>query len=759
MAVSSLLRERALTPDRIKDRAKTCGLPESAPPLLNDAVKLSKSYRAHGHLGRLRASVLLGVTLCGPEFIKLTERAGLFLCDPASAKKFGAFLADLKHEVERASADVWSTLAARLETYLAYQQLVVASTPDERKVFRLLRVRPRLWVKEAIAVAALAFLRDSFNFNPPPETEELLDRFNSPEDVASAVSVLVARANDLLPLDSFDLALPAIEKLNTNELQTLMVYGKALMLQQETAKYLSLFGYTLEFHDSGSESTFYICPPSQDFERSLRLGFIRAEMSRSGRAQWKNTPETKLPMSMLQAGEAVASKLGIVELADDGTPFRRTRLRVPAIPSLLERIVKSRFYEDLLYEEQQGHEFLVPLAHGHQHDLPLRGSLNADCFLRMWKLLRFICATDIAALRPYQRSDWTVILNSLVRVMRERDMVDMIVSTGVSHDQAQEFLSLVCADVEHLGYFDLQYRPLLRIATTTLPERGFTTPREIIQIPVLVYLSNELRNVQMANKVRFASNPQAFVDAVANELRRHFTRVTVNRPVKLGTRSTDIDVVAFEGDTLYFFECKHSVAAAGPHELRDLWEDIEKGAQQLRFAKAALEDPKRACDYLTSWFPGTAPNATTNVVIKPCVLSSHPLFSGIQHEGIPLRDFASLAKLTADGSVGMGFVSDSGELVMHRYRLTQQDKFTSADLDDYLSEEPKYFKMLVAFMRPLSRLDRIGKVTVARETFVYEIGLHEWLSHMNALGFARLPDERLTTGKLDMEGDLVSHTG
>jgi len=114
----------------------------------------------------------------------------------------------------------------------------------------------------------------------------------------------------------------------------------------------------------------------------------------------------------------------------------------------------------------------------------------------------------------------------------------------------------------------------------------------------------------------------------------------------------------------------------------------------------------------------------------------------MHHEGIPVRDFPSLAKLADDGIVGLGRVDENGESLMHRYRITSEGGFSSADLDDYLSAESKFFKMFTPFMHPVSRFERFGNVTIAAETYVYELELRQWFVSMQEVGFARQPDER-----------------
>jgi hypothetical protein len=298
--------------------------------------------------------------------------------------------------------------------------------------------------------------------------------------------------------------------------------------------------------------------------------------------------------------------------------------------------------------------------------------------------------------------------------------------------------------VHKLGYLDLQYRPFLRIAVTRMPKSGIVTPPEVVYVPALLCVSNVLRNVQSANKLRLKVNASAFVDVVHDILGEAFSKIATNRRVEMGPHKTDIDVVVLHEKVLYIFECKHSVPPTSSHEMRDLWEEIETGTEQLRIAIKALSDPSRLLSYLAGWFPGTRRRDVLNLTIKPCVLCSHRIFSGMELNGIPIRDVASLPRLVDDGVIGFGHADKKGQSIMYRFRVTPVSGFSASELDDYLSAESKYFKMFAPFMTLLCRFEKLGSVTMARETYAYEVDSDAWLAHMESLGFAREADERRT---------------
>ena len=372
-------------------------------------------------------------------------------------------------------------------------------------MIRLLRARPRFIIKKVLALVQLSFLQHYFDLHLPPELAQFCEEFGPPEDMASAGSILVAIANNHHPLDSWDFALPTIGSLVDRDLQDLLRYGAALSNRYEVGKHISLFGYRLECHGV-DERVFYLRPSSLAFEYSSRLGFIRAEMG-SARIPLEVNKLKEFPeVSLRNAARAFAHghRDHIAQIADDNTPFRRVRLNFPLAPGLYKFITEGSFYGDATVRETLGQDFLFPLKTSPEEEVQLTETLTLRTFLRIWKLLLFFSEVDICLIEDHYRRDPMLLFNSLVRVTSPDDLVQMIGTLGEGEEQAREFIRLVAGDVRHLGYYDLQYRPLLQIATATV--RNITSRSEIIQCSTLIALSNILRNVQIANQIRLRSN-------------------------------------------------------------------------------------------------------------------------------------------------------------------------------------------------------------------------------------------------------------
>jgi hypothetical protein len=709
---------------------------------IRTAVRLLSEYRKKQHLGRLRAALLVGAVLFGKSFLIKAERAGSLLSDDMPPKSFDDFLKNLCKEVENSINADWRFLGDRLKTYLLYHRLTQDLTADSSTRKRL-RQQPRKAIAQVIRLTQLAFLRRHFGVEIGKSLELYLDTFGAPETLAGIASLLFALANEQHALDSYDFAYPMAEPL-TQDIRDFMEYGKARYHQLEVAKYISLFGYTLSIPDHTTRPIYELRPPTAEFEYALRLGFIRSEIGQSKIPLDISRHGSAPRISLLAFAEALSTKQRdkLYEIKEEIPEARRFRLMIPVSSALFKQVAEEEFYEDFFYYAELSRDFMTPVIPDGETEIMLTEQLNLTNFYRMWRQMQFISLLDIFGLKQFAKEDRTILFNSLLRVIEEKELIDLLCRVGVKESEAREFLDLVAADVYNLRYFDIQYRPLLRIAPWTDPNSGAVTKSEIVYISGLVYLSNVLRNIQFSNQIRLKSSAGMFVENVVAAFQSKFHKVAANRPVGLGAMKTDIDVVLLESNKLFIFECKYSLPPTDPHEMRDLWEEIEQGVTQLDRAKHILSDPKRRQSYLASWFPGTVAAETETVEIVPCILCSHRIFSGMKHNGIPIRDFSILALMLSEGIVGFGGMNESGESFMYEHRIVSETGFNARDLTDFLSDDSSYFKMFASSARRFWQLDRLGDITLARDTYMHDFDSDTWLANMESLGFKRLPNKR-----------------
>ena len=701
------------------------------------------AYRHVRHWGKFRRAIMLGAAVLGRPFLVDLERRGLLLCDDTPRPEFSTCLRILQRQLTDIPDDVRQYLGDRLRTYRAYDELSLFIHGRAPRVRRLLAERPFPFGRTLLSFTNLAFLRRHFALEAGSEFMELFAEHETPERLAEAASTVIALANEHRQLESADFALPVTGMNVSDEFITVLRYGAAICLLRETGKLISILSYRFCRERTGNPRVYRLCPSDMEVEYALRLGYIRGEIGMAasplrvaGRAD---------PRKSMQSGtkDLLNSVPQIAELRDQGTPLRRVRLNVPSMPHLFATLSGVRFYEDALRDERLGQELELPMRVSQSDSWQLVPGIELHTFQRMWRSLEFLALLDVAALRQFE-SDPEVIYNSLMRMGTEDILVELLKVTGVDSEQVAVLLDLISADVRRLGHYDMQYRPFLRLKSSTVPIGGReTTMRpEVVYGSAIVATSNVTTNVQRAHGIRIRTNADAFVTVATETLKSIFQNVRTNVAVKLGNLRTDVDIMILTERTLFLIECKHSVTPTGAHELRDLWCDINHGVKQLKVAMEILAVRRQT--YLAGLFPGTTRARNAGLRVQPCVLCSHRVFSGLSMDNIPVRDFASLALVCGDGIVGMGGEDESGDVVMQRYRLRATEKATEDDFDDYLTDDSRFFAMFRPFMHEHDRLYRFfgGSLVLAHNTFVHSVAQDEWVAHLAQIGAVQMSPER-----------------
>ena len=722
--------------------------------VLKALVQYAQTHKARQQYGRLCGAVIIGFVWFGESFIERLNGDRLLISSQPTAG-FESALADLLARLSKLDDALWATLKERVNTYLALYRLYQEAGPSASERSALAE-RPFSHGKALLALANWAFLRHSFNFEADQELDNALSEFRTQEDVAAGVSAVLALTNGIRPLESMDFTLPLVGPEFSRACVQLLDCGRRVSILSETEKLVSILGYRLSMVRDKPRKVFTLGAPFPELENALRLGFVRGEIgvgsSRLRLAEREGSPPQ---YSIMAAVKLLLDSAGakLIEIKDPDEQYRRIRTHIPLLPSLFDTLPK--FYEDFVMEEQLAQELELPIRiKGQPGKWDLVNDLDVNTFHRAWRALQFVSLIDIAAVQRHQ-TDSRLVRNSLMRVMGLDQFKELLNAFGLSTEQSSAFLKLVVADVNKLGHLDLQYRPflLLNPSTIEIDEEKRTHAPEIVHAPALVALSNMMPNVQRAHGIRISTNADAFVAVAAEQLKALFSQVKTNAAVALGDLKTDVDIVALGDESVYLFECKHSLTPTGAHEFRDLWQDINKGISQLEVAKQILEI--RMKDYLAGWFPGTDRRKASNLTIKRCVLCSHRVFSGLSIRGIPVRDHASLSLILDDAVVRMGYSEDGTKMAVKRYRLRGSDNPTVSDLDAYLGDQSIFFAMFQPFMRSYTRIDALSSsVVLAQDSFLYEVGESEWSSHLERIGAVRLNDVALTLGPLPMPENL-----
>lgn len=280
-AVNRVLATDSVSREVIQGCVQASGLDAVNPKYLKKLLlSTGKDFREAGRLGRLEATILLGLALFGDGFLKQMERAKLFLSDTDTFRKTAKSLSEFDRKLAM-RGDEWSALRARLATYAAYVVLLQATADRLRWLTRQAGNPIRFWASRLIALAELRFLNAYFNTSVSEQHATWFQSFESPEDFAESVSSVLAIANDRRELDAVDFSYPATDGLTDPHLFELLRAGRMVNHVKDVEKRISLFQYCLRTEDDNGVTVWVLSPPSPEFELTLRLGYVRAEVGRS----------------------------------------------------------------------------------------------------------------------------------------------------------------------------------------------------------------------------------------------------------------------------------------------------------------------------------------------------------------------------------------------------------------------------------------------------------------------------------------------
>ncbi|MGO8943899.1 MAG: hypothetical protein ACLQJ7_09530 [Syntrophobacteraceae bacterium] len=700
-------------------------------------LEVLSEYKEKGQYGRFQKGLTLATAVESRNFLLEVESKELLLYHHGMGKKFPQMLENLHNELINTSKPEFDLLRERLHTYVTLSHLIQFVQPQLDKLTKLLINRSPMLLKAALGLAEFNFWTTNLDLGSLCDSDRVRSLFEiaqAPETLASIVSYLIWRANELRPLKSIEFETPINDEMNSDEIEDMIKGGALLYSISELAKAICCFGYSLERQIVGGRHVFTLRHPDRQFEYFMKLGFIRAALTQEkpNLNVVKSLPYK--PVSMYVVAHYFLNRNPHVFAQWNDHPFPRVKLilRGLEVEGLYKEIISQPYFEDEVYAQILEDYYLI----GRDTDkdaIMIDDDFTLKDLLIIGKNIDFLCYLNINSIRVFNDKFGKMSFNSLVRVFEEKDIIRILAAFGLDEKKILMFLKLTTWDCYDSPFYDLQYRPFLK------------RKNKYILLPAAFTCSNLLRNMQVSNKIRIHDQGSKFVKTCFDVLKPHFSHVVCERNLKHKNMRTEIDIIVCENNTLYLFECKYSIPPCSLHELRDIWGEIQKGVQQQHHAKTILSDMKVRRSYLAGWFPNIKFTGIEQMRIQPCVLVSHYFFAGMTVNSVPIRDFSTFSSLVSGGTLSMTQVQETGKAEIHQYRLSGEEKVSAADIDEYLSEHSRMFRVFNRGMNPVSLYQELvpTKLVIAKETFIYnEIfpeGVNSWIKRNDELGFFRLP--------------------
>lgn len=556
-----------------------------------------------------------------------------------------------------------------LESVQALLELAKPARQIQRSIVARLKTRKGAALKTLLALVNSSF---SVNWMGSDQADESQSLRWSATDFASAFSRLYMISRDDLGIGARtwiwtdDHAASAHEGIYSN----LLVDAMRLNELVDAEVLLDGLPYKAEATPTGV----LVSAIDPDFERSVRLGYVQAELQLQIRVvsslQHLGGEQPKLP-SFQDALSAFleAGLLECVTLKEE--PVERFVIALPSLPPLIELLdFSGPFLEEFpllqgaLIDSFQPPESTTLQVSEHLWIMDL---LKAQ---RLFNLIDTLFRKKLETVDDAEKRR-VLGLRSTVMVVARRDLQRML-QVVMSAEKAQDLISLLSLPTTDSTaganvYIDLQYRPFVHSANS----KG-----DYIAIPpAIVGKSNLVRSIMHASGIKGATaatdDPMQLAVAAALRTAGFFVRESFVFNIS-GRRETDI--FCYRDGVLFVIECKNAYHPCSPHELRNSYDLILKAEEQLGIRAQWLAEPGNQMRL----FKALGWKAAAPARVRTCVVTANRAFSGYCCGAHPVRQAHELINVLVRGHVGRG----PGESPR---RFWRDEAFEVADLLDYLN--------------------------------------------------------------------------
>lgn len=416
-------------------------------------------------------------------------------------------------------------------------------------------------IKTLLSYADFLFLSNYF-----PKTRDDLSNISNrtKENVCSAISFLIYFYTEKIKDKEVDINFVAEEYITSGDIQKLIMPVCYLLDFKEFEVLIDHFGYYCEKHDK----KLIIKPPFEDFEKSIRLGYIKTDLQ-----QINDKIDTHDAVSFEEFVDEINKKspFQFVKLIDTHN-YSRYRLEIPEpfYDLLIERFIKpdALFKEEIRYLSSIFKEQLLNLDD--LEKIQIRDDLTLSEFMKIRRTFLIFYLFFAKEIYKKEKVESKLLLRSLIPVLSKKSFYEFIEKL-LPTIKIDSFLDIVCWEPGLDVLFDLQYHPILFFDDYFL-------------IPLSIFSnSNSIRNLYASeykkNNVKLLSD--GGIDPLVNKLCSSLNHASLECHTETPVGYTDIDVFAIYENVLFVFECKHSLHPVSSFDLRTTYDYIKKAEKQL----------------------------------------------------------------------------------------------------------------------------------------------------------------------------------
>ena len=452
---------------------------------------------------------------------------------------------------------------------------------------------------------------------------------------------------------------------------------------------------------------------SDDFEKSIRWGYIRHDQQRNGDIENSDA---------YQSGESSADGLkskipSVAELAkmfvdSFGDRFfervegshSRVRIHLPMMIEFTRAFVSegAPLEEYLNLNEAMKALFLT---YNDVKGVKIHKSITLHDLVRFQRLILFLCLACEEYFRRANLLGTPTYYRSLVTHF-SGDVAKQFLKEFCGIAQPEDLLELLCEKHEAAVVFDILYKPILKVSGQYLIPAG------------LIANSNIIRNALQTTRFRFDADDN--VDPIGDFLVATFKEVGVKAATRVKYRHDgrrgEVDVLAIVGNRLFAFECKNSLHPCNTHELRQSYGYIVKGFEQLGRFREAWRQPEVAQRI------GEAGGLDVSGVtgLTTCVVTGNRMFSGYVEGGHAVRNIYELANAIGGGwsefTKPVNPLVPDGPKEVLKMRFWSGDTLQSEDLVAYI-EGDSLPALALSAMEAFDQIVPLGRTQLRFRSF------------------------------------------
>ena len=511
-------------------------------------------------------------------------------------------------------------------------------------------------IKTLLAFSDFLFLT---NHVPEDPSDKLSIKSRTKEEIAEAVSYLIFFISSRQEIKAQDTVFVAGEYITSGEIGRIIQPVCSMIELKEIEILIESFDYTC----LSNGEKLKIIPPSEDFDKSIRLGYIRSEL------QIGSYVDEALHIDIINSAASMES---LIDAIHDGIGedikfyykedfgYGRYVLEFPEhiIDILAERIFKPNalFQEDLMYLSVIFKQQLLTIDN--LENTIIRDDLTIKEFMNIRRLFSFLLSLYKKKLYKNKDSISTELLvKSIIPAYKEEQFYDLF-GRITSLEKLDTFLNIMCWEQGTENLFDLQYNPLLYI------DGLFLIPLNIFST------SNAIRNLYASEHKNQGLLINGGLEPLSESLYSSFSRIGTPCLKNVEFSNGDVDVLAVVDNTLYIFECKHTLHPINVYDMRTTFDYIQKAELQLDKIKNEYE--AGSLKMIIEAKLGISLEHIASVSYS--IVLSNKLFSGNTRK-YSVRHINELTNIIEEGR----FKTNDG-----MFSIWQGDSMTSQDLDNFL---------------------------------------------------------------------------